>query len=96
MIKAAKGGAVSPLNGCDYKGGQFMPETGEYCGLGKNRVARKQVDAINAKLTNAEIVWNESASVFQLVRIVTLANGAKAKQVFFSSANVKTLEKCIN
>jgi hypothetical protein len=91
MIKACTGGQVSPLNGEEYKGGQFMPEHGDFCGLGKNRIAAARLVAVNAQLTNARIIWN--GSVFQIVRKVTFTNGQTADQVQFSAASIKTLEK---
>lgn len=95
MLKAAKGGQTSRVNGEFYKGGRFFPETGEYCGLGKNRVSKAAVEAVNAKLTNAKIDFNEKAGVFQLSRLNTLADGSAAWQVLFSAASLKTLEKLV-
>jgi hypothetical protein len=36
-IKAPAGGIVSVVNGRFYAGGEFIPDTGAYCGKGKNR-----------------------------------------------------------
>lgn len=35
LLQAPKGGAESRVNGQWYEGGQFMPETGEFCGARK-------------------------------------------------------------
>ena len=67
MIKANKGGQVSPVNGCDYAGGQFMPEHGEYCGCGAGRVRREVLNATNKNLAGKmEIVWFERGQCFQV------------------------------
>lgn len=95
MLKAQIGGQTSKVNGEFYKGGRFLPETGEYCGLGKNRVSKVAVDALNAKLTDAKVEFNEKAGVFQLSRLVTFAGGFKAWQVQMSAASIKVLEKVI-
>lgn len=43
LIQAPVGGAVSPVNDKLYLGGQFMPDTGEYCGAKKR--AKKHASA---------------------------------------------------
>lgn len=91
--KAPKGGAVSKVNGCEYVGGQFMPETGEYCGLGKNRVAATKLAEVNATLAGGRIVWHEASRLFRYMKQVTLHDGTVTEQVFLTAANFKTLAK---
>lgn len=93
--KAPAGGMTSRVNGQWYEGGEFMPVTGEYCGCGKNRVAVAKLAQINGTLTGCEIVWNESAKVFQLVRSVSFSNGTTGRQVVMSAASIKTLAEVV-
>jgi hypothetical protein len=91
--KAPAGGMTSKVNGQFYEGGEFMPVTGEYCGLGRNRVSVQQVAEANRTLSVGMIRWNEKAGQFQLWVEVTLRDGTKTEQVRFSSSNIKTLQR---
>lgn len=95
MIKAAVGGQVSPINGEEYKGGQFMPETGEFCGLGKNRIAKSKLDSINSTLTNCRIEWDSKFEVFALIRLVKMSNGTEVWQRQFSARSLAIVQKCL-
>ena len=85
--KAPSGGLVSEVNGQFYEGGQFTPDTGLYCGRGKNRVSVAQLAAINAALAEKRPGWfvryREEYRQYQVVN--DRGNGMA------SAANIKTL-----
>lgn len=92
MIKAPSGGSISRVNGEEYKGGQFMPEHGDYCGQGGSRIGRSDLDAISGGLPQGwSIVWNDSAAVFQLVKRITTRDGREVDQVVCSARNWRKL-----
>ena len=39
---------MSPVNGQFYNGGEFIPDTGAYCGKGKNKVSRDEFARVAA------------------------------------------------
>lgn len=43
-FQAPAGGAISPVNNQFYEGGQFIPDTGLYCGLGKKARRHRHID----------------------------------------------------
>lgn len=91
MLKAMAGGQVSLVNGVEYKGGEFMPEHGEFCGRGKNRVSAAKLAEINLGMNGRRIVWEEERKIFKLLVEVTLSSGLKVEQTLCSARNIKTL-----
>ena len=93
--KAPAGGAVSKVNGQEYKGGEFMPVTGEYCGQGRNRVSKSMLAAANAGAVGGRIEWSERFAVFQILVKVTAADGTTWEQVQHSGVNMAPLAKIL-
>lgn len=85
--KAPIGGIVSQVNGQFYNGGEFVPETGLYCGKGKNRVAKPEFDAMAmaAASNGYSLEYNEK---FDNFRVLT-ANG----NCYVSARQLKTLKQ---
>lgn len=52
ISKAPKGGIVSQVNGQFYEGGEFVPDHGQYCGKGKNRVTKVKFDEVASLIGN--------------------------------------------
>lgn len=48
-LKAPKGGLVSSVNGRFYNGGEFVPDSGLYCGKGRNKVKAEDFERVKAK-----------------------------------------------
>lgn len=51
IIQAPAGGAISPVNRQFYEGGQFMPDTGLFCGIKKKARRFARVDQNWASIT---------------------------------------------
>jgi hypothetical protein len=94
---APKGGLVSEVNGQFYEGGEFLPDTGLYCGKGKNRVEKSKVDAANAKAAAKgwRVAFNEATGNFEIYRSVTFTGGVVAEQKTFTARSFATLAKLI-
>jgi hypothetical protein len=88
--KAPKGGIVSHVNGQFYEGGEFVPDTGLYCGIGKNRVSRAAFDVVAQKAAsrNWTLRFNEAHGLFQ----VCFATG----NTVFSARNLATINKALS
>lgn len=82
------GGTVSPVNGQFYNGGEFIPDTGAYCGKGKNKVSRDEFARVAAAVaaTGRRLEYRESTGEFVVfmptgnvyVRAARLATIARA------------------
>jgi hypothetical protein len=88
--KAPRGGIVSHVNGQFYEGGEFIPDTGRYCGTGKNRVSAAAFDVVAQKAAsrNWTLRFNKAYGLFQ----VCFATG----NVAFSARNLATISKALS
>ena len=76
LTQAPAGGAVSTVNGQYYKGGQWLPETGLFCGA--KRSAKKW-----AKLTSENWAEISVESNFPQVRTVFIQDGQRKSRKFY-------------
>jgi hypothetical protein len=85
--KAPAGGIVSHVNGQFYAGGEFIPDTGRYCGKGKNRVAMAEFDALAARAAarGYTLDFSETFGTFRIL--------APTGNVLFSARNLGTIAK---
>lgn len=85
--KAPAGGIISVVNGQFYNGGEFIPDTGEYCGRGKNRVARGEFDRVARAVAAAgkRLEFRESTGEF----VVFYATG----NIYIRAASLRTIAK---
>lgn len=70
VYKAPKGGIVSPVNGQFYEGGEFAPDTGLYCGKGKNRVTKVEFDDLAERVKAKHgwtLIFDEKQDRFRLM-----------------------------
>ena len=97
MNKAPKGGLVSKVNGQFYNGGEFTPEHGLYCGLGKAKVKNEVVEKVNATLAmdGKRVEWNEKNQCWTILRMTTFADGTVAEMVMFNIYTAASLKKLI-
>lgn len=91
MGKAPAGGIISRVNGQFYKGGEFTPETGEFCGRGKDQVTAADVAAFNTRTDGWRVVWDEKTGRFGMDRLVTFSSGLQDWQRYGSGTNFRTL-----
>lgn len=76
LTQAPAGGAVSTVNGQFYKGGQWLPETGLFCGA--KRSAKKW-----AKPTSENWAEISVESNFPQVRTVFIQDGQRKSRRFY-------------
>ena len=85
--KAPAGGIVSVVNGQFYNGGEFIPDTGEYCGRGRNKVGRDRFDRVARAVAAAgkRLEFRESTGEF----VVLYPTG----NIMVRAASLATIEK---
>ena len=94
-FKAPKGGITSEVNGQWYNGGEFTPDTGLYCGRGKNRVTAARFAEVAAHMTKLgySLRYSDKHEHFEATRTVRFADVATTDQIFFTARNLSTFAK---